>query len=200
MEQVSYYATAAAFTIVILAWFIFAATFLLRKKPEGAPETKRASKSFIGIALQGVTFGLVWSIRRAPFLSPFIDGQYALNLVFQLAAVALSVAAVWTANSAIKELGKQWSFGARLIEDHKLVTSGVYRIVRHPIYFAMFANLLATGFVLSHWLVVPAAVVVFLIGTRIRTAAEERLLREAFPDEYDKYSRKVASFIPLVRI
>ena len=49
------------------------------------------------------------------------------------------------ANSAIKELGKQWSFQARLIEDHKLVTSGVYQIVRHPIYAAMLGKLLATG-------------------------------------------------------
>lgn len=199
MELVSYYANAVSFGVVVLTWFIFAATFLLRKKPESAPESKREQRSFIGIALQGVGFALVWSLRRNPALSPLFDAQYILNIVLQILAIFIVVASVWLARTAIGELGKQWSFEARLIEGHKLVTSGVYQIVRHPIYTAMFGMLVATGLVFSHWIALAIAVVVFLIGTRIRTSLEEKLLREQFPEEYQNYSRSVPGLIPFLK-
>jgi protein-S-isoprenylcysteine O-methyltransferase Ste14 len=199
MEQISFYAGAVSFGIVILSWFIFAGTFLLRKKPESSKDAKHAPKSFIGIALQGVSFGLVWALRRAPFLSPFVDGQFVLNIIFQVSAVLLAVGSVWMANSAIRELGRQWSFQARLIEDHKLITSGVYKIVRHPIYAAMLGMLIATALIFSHWLAAIIAVPIFLIGTKIRTVAEEKLLREVFPDEYKAYAEKVPAFVPFVK-
>jgi protein-S-isoprenylcysteine O-methyltransferase Ste14 len=200
MEQISFYMTAISFGVLILMWFVFAGIFLLRKKPASAKDAKHAPKSFIGIALQGVGFGLVWSLRRTPFLSPFIDDQYILNIILQILAILLVVGSVWMANTAVRELGKQWSFEARLVEDHKLVTSGVYRIVRHPIYAAMLGTLIATAFVLTHWLVAIIAVVFFLIGTKIRTLLEEKLLREAFPDEYKNYSARVPGFVPFVRL
>ena len=200
MEQISYYATVVSFGIVILTWFVFAGTFLLRKKKESAKDSKHAPKSFIGIALQGVAFGLVWAVRRMPIFSPFIDDQFILNLILQALGVLLAIGSLWMANSAIRELGKQWSLQARLIEDHKLITNGVYQIVRHPIYAAMLGMLIVTAFVLSHWLVTIIALAIFLIGTKIRTVSEEKLLRQAFPAEYEDYTRKVPAFVPFVKI
>lgn len=200
MEQISYYVTVVSFAAVIICWFVFAGTFLLRKKPESAPDAKRAPKSFIGIALQGISFGLVWALHRTPFLSPLFDSQYLLNIVLQISAILLAAGSVWMASSAIKELGKQWSYQARLIEDHKLVTGGVYKIVRHPIYAAMLGKLIATALILSHWSVLFIAVIIFFVGTKIRTMAEEKLLRDAFPQEYEDYARKVPAFVPFVKI
>jgi protein-S-isoprenylcysteine O-methyltransferase Ste14 len=200
MEQISYYTTIISLALLILCWFVFAGIFLLRKKPESAPDQTRAPKSFIGIALQGVAFGLVWALHRTPFLSPFIGELYVLNIVLQILAVALAIGSVWMANAAIRELGKQWSFQARLVEGHKLVTGGVYQIVRHPIYAAMLGKLLATGLVLSHWLVVLIALVIFLIGTKIRTSSEEKLLHDAFGQEYEEYAAKIPGFIPFVKL
>lgn len=201
MENISYYVSLASFAFVILTWFIFAATFLLRKKPAQAvtAETKRAPKSVAGIALQGVGFGLVWAVHRTPVFSPFFGEQYILNIALQILAVLLVVSSVWLARSAIRELGKQWSFQARLIEGHKLVTSGVYQIVRHPIYTAMFGMLLATAIVKSHWLVLLIAAAVFFIGTKIRTNSEEKLLRDEFPADYREYAARVPALIPFLR-
>ena len=200
MEQISYYATAISFAIVILTWFIFAGTFFLKKKPESAPESVSAPKSFVGIALQGVSFGLVWALHRTPFLSPFASDWFSLNIILQIVAVLLVVGSVWMSTSAIRELGKQWSFQARLIENHQLVTSGVYQIVRHPIYAAMLGMLIATALVLSHWLILIVTIVIFFIGTKIRTSSEEKLLRDAFPKEYQEYAARVPAFVPFLKI
>ena len=200
MEQISFYVSFVSFVLVILSWFVFAAIFIFRKKPESAPDSKRDSKSLIGLILQGVGFALVWSMRRQPSFSPFIDGQFILNVILQILAVLIAIASVWTAMSAVRELGKQWSLEARLTENHKLITSGVYRIVRHPIYTAMLGMLISTAIIFSFWFVLIAAVIVFFIGTKIRTIAEEKLLREAFPGEYKEFSEKVPAFIPFVKI
>ncbi len=200
IEQISYYANLLSFGVVIFLWFIFAGTFLLRKKPESAPDAKRAPASWVGLILQGVGFGIVWAVRRTPFASPFIDEQFAANIALQVISILLASWSVWLASSAIRELGKQWSLQARLIEGHKLVTSGVYGIVRHPIYTAMFGMMLATGLVLSQWIALGAAVIVFVIGTKIRTNTEEGLLRGAFGKEFEEWKTKVPGLIPFINI
>ena len=199
-EQISYYANLGSFGVVICMWCVFAGTFFLRKKPESAPDAKRAPASWIGLILQGIGFGIVWAVRRTPFASPFIDKQFAANIAFQAISILLAIWSVWLASSAIRELGKQWSLQARLIEGHKLVTSGVYGIVRHPIYTAMFGIMAATGLVFSHWIALAVAVIVFVVGTKIRTTAEEDLLRDAFGEEFDGWKAKVPGLIPFVKV
>ena len=83
MEQISYYVTATAFFGVIVCWIVFAGTFLLRKKPEATSDSVKAPKSFWGIALQGVGFGLVWALHRTPIFSPFVPSE-AVNIVEKL--------------------------------------------------------------------------------------------------------------------
>lgn len=198
IEQVSYYVTAVAFGAVILLWIGFAAIFLLRKKPEASKDATHAPKSWVGLILQGLGFMPVWAMRRQPAFSPIIDGYAIVNIVLQIAAVIVAAVSVWMVMAAIRELGKQWSLEARLIEGHKLVTTGVYHIVRHPIYTAMLGMLIATGITFSRWYVVLASVVVFIVGTKIRTVFEERLLKEAFGREFDDFKAKVPALIPFV--
>ena len=60
-------------------------------------------------------------------------------------ASALALASGLFAVAAVRRLGAQWSFVARVTESHELITSGPYAIVRHPIYAAMLGLLIATG-------------------------------------------------------
>ena len=200
IEQISFYINAASFGTVILMWFVFAGTFLLHKKPASGEDAKRAPKSWAGLGLQGAGFGIVWALRRSPFASPLIDGQFILSIILSIFSVALAVASVWMATSAIKELGKQWSLAARVTVDHKLVKTGVYNIVRHPIYTAMFGMLVATGITWSHWLVLIIAMIVFFIGTKIRTNLEEGLLRDAFGAEFTDWEAKIPGLVPFMKV
>ena len=98
--------------------------------------------------------------------------------------------------AAVKTLGKEWSLTARLVEGHKLATTGPYAYVRHPIYTGMLGMLLATGLAASHWAAILIALVVFFAGTIIRVRSEEKLLREAFGDQFENYSRRVPAILP----
>jgi protein-S-isoprenylcysteine O-methyltransferase Ste14 len=187
-----------AFVVVMICWFVFAGVFLLRKKPPSPPDSKRERSSIIGLALQGVSYGLIWGVRREPF-TPIIAGTQARNVVAVAAsvlAIGAAIFSVWLTTTAVKTLGKEWSLTARLVEGHKLATSGPYAYVRHPIYSGMLGMLVATGLAISHWAALLASLVVFFVGTIIRVRSEEKLLREAFGDEFEDYAQRVPAIVP----
>lgn len=199
MEEFSYWINAAAFVTVIACWIVFAAAFLRRAKPPKTRDAVKAPKSWLGIALQGLAYVPVWAVQRRPLFSPFVNDLYLVNVILQILAVATAIACVYLTFAALRELGKQWSLEARLVEGHDLVTTGPYNFVRHPIYAAMLGKLLATGVVLSHWTAVVVALAIFLTGTFIRTRFEERLLSDAFGEKFREWKMRVPGLIPYLK-
>ena len=188
---------ALAFTVVIVAWVTFAASFLFFKKPPSPPDKKRDPSSILGIVLQGLSYLIVWTIRR-PWFTPFLSLGKLLEIAMAILTMVLAAGSVWLCISAIRTLGQQWSLAARVLEGHKLVTRGPYSVVRNPIYTGMLGMLLATGLAVGHWIGLLIALVVFSIGTTIRVRTEAALLREAFGEEFENYARRVPAVIPYV--
>ena len=186
-----------AFVVVMLSWFAFIILFLVRHKSPPAPESKRERVSILGIVLQGARYAIVWSIQRAWF-GPIVSASSSVEIALAILTMALAIASVWFVSAAIRTLGKQWSLGARLIEGHKLITEGPYRLVRNPIYTGMFGMLLATGLAVSHWVGLLIAIIVYAVGTVVRVCSEEKLLRGAFGAEFDAYARRVPAVIPFL--
>lgn len=182
------------FVIVMICWLVFAGTFLLRKKPPTPPDEKRVPRSLIGVALQAVSYGVVWGVRREAF-TPILPNA-SVAIVTGVLASGAAIGSVWLVMAAVKTLGKEWSLTARLVEGHKLAMTGPYAWVRHPIYTGMLGMLLATGLAVSHWAALLAALVVFFVGTTIRVRSEEKLLREAFGEQFEKYARRVPAILP----
>jgi protein-S-isoprenylcysteine O-methyltransferase Ste14 len=95
-------------------------------------------------------------------------------------------------------LGSMWSSAVVEREGHELRTDGPYRIVRHPIYTGILGMLLGSALLdgFGRWtlaLIGGGAVVL------LKVRAEERLLSDVFPDEYDRYRRRVPALMPLPR-
>jgi protein-S-isoprenylcysteine O-methyltransferase Ste14 len=182
---------------VVLCWIVFGCIFLLRKRPRRAAEAKRDRLSLVGIALQVCAFALVWS---QPPWQPFLPQGAALSgivgIVFGVFTVGLAAACTWLAGAAVRTLGKQWAYAARIIEGHKLITEGPYAHVRNPIYTGMLGMLIATGLATEHWVALIAAIVIFVPGLLIRVRSEEKLLRAAFGAEFEEYAKRVPAVIP----
>jgi protein-S-isoprenylcysteine O-methyltransferase Ste14 len=189
----------ALFTLagVMLCWMVFAAVFLLRKKPPKEAEAKRDRMSLLGIFLQMCAYFLVWfQPPWKPFLPPVAFLSGSIGIVFSACTLALAVGSVWLVASAVRTLGKQWAFAARLVESHKLITEGPYGFVRNPIYTGMLGMLVATGLAMEHWVALDVAVVVFAVGLVIRVRSEEKLLRAAFGKEFEEYAKRVPAVLP----
>jgi protein-S-isoprenylcysteine O-methyltransferase Ste14 len=119
-----------------------------------------------------------------------------VGILFSACTIALAAGSIWLIVAAVRTLGKQWAFAARLVEGHKLITAGPYHFVRNPIYTGMLGMLVATGLALEHWRNLVVAVVLFAVGLVIRVRSEERLLRAAFGREFEEYAKRVPAVVP----
>jgi len=92
-------------------------------------------------------------------------------------------------------LGKHWTISLELREDHKLVTSGPYRWVRHPMYTVhivyFFTWVLVSANVL---LLINYLLTIILIFARI--PKEEKMLLDQFGDEYRAYMKRTGRLLP----
>jgi protein-S-isoprenylcysteine O-methyltransferase Ste14 len=179
-----------AFAVGISTLLFLAAGY--RKRSADQHVVRREPSSRIGIALQAVAFAAVFAVRSRTGL---FEGWGALRAALPWIALVLGAAAWTQLLTAQRTLGRQWSVGARLVEGHRLVTSGPYALVRHPIYLGLFLLLVAAGLTETTPLVLALAVVLFLIGFAVRIRADERLLRTAFGSEWEAY-RRVPAIIP----
>lgn len=94
-------------------------------------------------------------------------------------------------------IGGNWSGGVVLKEDHELVQTGPYAIVRHPIYTGLLSMCLGTAVYYDDVLVaaVTAALAIFFY---VKSRREEQLMLETFPDAYPAYRRRTKALIPFV--
>jgi protein-S-isoprenylcysteine O-methyltransferase Ste14 len=129
--------------LVLVPWIGVAVSLLFRKKREEPAETKRAPAATWGIAMQSLCFPLVWSLPR-PCWWPF-PRSTAGEILLAVGAVALTWGSALLCVWAIRTLGKQWTYRARVIEGHELVTEGPYAFVRNPIYLASLERLSEQG-------------------------------------------------------
>lgn len=180
---------------VIVSWIAFCSIFITRKSVGQTQDRKRDIFSITGVALQGLSYGIIWAIHR-PYPSSIFPAHQSLDIFLAVVAIASAAGAVLFTLAAVRALGKEWSITARVLEGHQLATNGPYAFVRHPIYTGMLGMLVATGLAVSYWHVSLLAVCIFLIGTFISIHSEEKLLRETFGLQFDAYSRKVSAIIP----
>jgi protein-S-isoprenylcysteine O-methyltransferase Ste14 len=110
-----------------------------------------------------------------------------------LALFALGLGfAVW----ARVQLGRNWGRPMSQKEEPELVTSGPYRLVRHPIYSGILLAGIGTAVALSWlWLVGFALTGIYFVYA---ATVEERYMAERFPDEYPPYRRSTRMLVPYV--
>ena len=92
-------------------------------------------------------------------------------------------------------LGKNWGNHVVIYKDHELVTSGVYRIVRHPLYASIIWMIFAVGVIYANYWVFILNAVVFIPAMYYRAKQEEAELLKRFKD-YKKYKKAVGMFFP----
>jgi len=92
-------------------------------------------------------------------------------------------------------LGQYWSARVTLKQEHRLIQSGPYAYVRHPIYSGMLVAAIGTALVVGEWRGVLA--ITLMQATHARKAArEEALLAGEFGKEYEEYRRHTGALFP----
>jgi protein-S-isoprenylcysteine O-methyltransferase Ste14 len=183
--------------LVVATWLLIIPAFVRRKSKASEVTRRRDSVSRLGIIVQAVAFSLSWAGPWWAFMHT--TRPQRMPLWAAVVAVALGLGGALLVAKSIRTLGREWSLTARVIEGHRLVTSGPYAVVRNPIYTGMWGLQLATAIAFSAWLwwgLVPVAAAIYYLGTVMRVRREEKLLREEFGAEFDEYARRVPAIVP----
>jgi len=107
-------------------------------------------------------------------------------------------AALWLFHRSHADLGRNWSISLEVREQHALVETGVYRLVRHPMYSSFFLLGLAQMLLLPNWFAGLAGLAGagVLFGFRVRR--EERMMLECFGEDYRAYMTRTKRIVPWI--
>jgi protein-S-isoprenylcysteine O-methyltransferase Ste14 len=118
-------------------------------------------------------------------------GTYVLALV-----TVLGISFTWWARI---HLGRFWSNAITHKEDHRIIDTGPYGMVRHPIYTGLIVGILATGLAVGTWTAILGALFVSF-GEWQKARMEEGFLSvELGQEAYRNYSRRVPMIVPFLR-
>lgn len=122
---------------------------------------------------------------------------HPVHVLLALGGALLAVAGAILVSRARAELGAAWSFVARAGESG-IVTTGPYRLVRHPIYLGL--SMLALGQAIAFGSGLAAVAVFFAIVPSFlwRARVEEDLLVRVFGERYLRYRARTKMLIPYV--
>jgi protein-S-isoprenylcysteine O-methyltransferase Ste14 len=174
-----------------LAWLVsWQVAALWRDKP-----TAQAPRGEYRIHFLMISIGMVLMYGVFPRYQPIL---WPVGPLLGWAMVALTAAGIAFAWWARIVLGRLWSSGIERMADHRVVDTGPYALVRHPIYTGLIMGAVAmAGLQAKPWAIAGAAL--FSLGFTLKARVEERFLEREIGG-YDAYRRRVSMIVPLPRL
>jgi protein-S-isoprenylcysteine O-methyltransferase Ste14 len=121
----------------------------------------------------------------------------ALPVWLRWLGVGLGMVAGSLATWTFGHLGKNLTDTVVTRAEHFLISTGPYRWIRHPFYFAAGMGILAVSIVTANWSIAVLGGLAFILLV-VRTRKEEEKLLERFGEEYGNYMRRTGQFIPRI--
>jgi protein-S-isoprenylcysteine O-methyltransferase Ste14 len=167
---------------------------IMKRRDATPPKGKRSETSFLNSLLKliKILFLLFILIQTLFFnLFPITDQSLSLRLFGVIIySFGLGIAVIGRV-----QLGNNWANleDYQILSSQKLVDTGIYRYIRHPIYTGDILLLIGLELALNSWLVLGIFVLIPYVVWQAK--AEESLLLNAFPD-YNAYQKNTKMFIP----
>lgn len=98
-----------------------------------------------------------------------------------------------------RDLGRNWTPTLGIREDHTLVTKGIFKSIRHPMYTAHLLWALAQPLILTNWIVGFSFLVTQILQYLLRIKPEEQMMLDLFGDQYQEYMNNTGRFLPRLR-
>ena len=124
--------------------------------------------------------------------------DYRFSAVQGWIGLVLMLGALWLFYLTHRQLGRNWSVTLDTRKKHELVDTGVYTLVRHPMYSAFWLLALAQAALLANWIAGLSGIVGWGILFFLRVGREEQLMVETFGDTYRNYMRRTARVLPWI--
>ena len=185
-----------ALLILIVLFLLVRGPFIMKsgKRKMKIMKSSGTDKFLLALSTLGMmVFPVIFCI------SPYFD-VFMMNLPdgLRIAGIFVYAASLVLMFLVLRELGGDWSMELGLKEGHRLVVSGPYMYVRHPMYSAFFLMMAGQFLIVSNWFVGIFGIAAFGLLCIARIPKEERMMEEEFGDEYTEYSKGKKRVIPFL--
>jgi len=135
----------------------------------------------------------------AYLFTPLLEfADYSLPAWVGWIGTAVFAAALWLLWRSHADLGENFSPELKIRDEHSLVTQGVYRHIRHPMYASHILWAVAQALLLQNWMAGPAFLVMSLPLYIVRIPREEKMMEDEFGEEYRKYAERTGRVVPRI--
>jgi protein-S-isoprenylcysteine O-methyltransferase Ste14 len=190
-------------TVAALVWFAgLVGWYIIRYPFERKAKKIRVRKSLLDWRERGLLAVAFLGLLVIPALYALTGFPASLDRPFIPAIAWLGlvplVAALWLFRRSHADLGRNWSITLQVRDRHVLVKTGVYRLIRHPMYSSFFLLGLAQMLLLPNWFAGISGVMGAGILFAFRVLREERMMLESFGEEYRAYMTHTKCIIPWI--
>ena len=178
-------------SLAVLLWSVFELGLLIGRRSKA--KVRRADSSSLRyiwlVILAGNSSGIYFGMARIGYLPSW-------SAVFYWSGIALILGGVVFRAVAILQLKKFFTVDVVLHEDHRLIRSGLYRILRHPSYSGSLLSFVGLGISFSNWLSTLVISLPILCIFLFRIRIEEAALQSHFGQEYLDYMAQTKRLVP----
>lgn len=178
----------------IVAWYIIRFPFERRAKRRRVVSNRRSRSDILGLVAALIGMAILPAVYIATGFPQFAD--YPASAWTVALGTIIFAAALWVFRASHKELGRNWSITLEIREQHKLVSTGLYAMIRHPMYTSFLLMSLGQAFLIANWVAGLAGLIGFAVLFFLRIDKEERMMLENFGPQYRTYMERTKRLIP----
>jgi len=141
---------------------------------------------------------IVFCVTAGTIIAFNIYSPIYLNGQLKYVGLAIIIIGIIIRFIAIKQLGKFFTVDVTIREDHQLMQSGLYKLIRHPSYTGCLLSFLGYGIALDNWFSVAIVFTPILLIFMYRMNVEEKVLIQQFGEKYTVYMGKTKRLIPFI--
>jgi len=176
--------------ITLVLWFLIEAAQALRRREDATPADRGSLMVLRLAAAVGILLAAL-GLRIHAAAYPYSPVLMTISLVCVWVGVALRV---WS----FRTLGRYFTFQVMTSADQPVITTGPYRVLRHPSYTGLLLVLLGIGISFGNWISLVAFTVLPLIGVVRRIRVEEAALASALGASYTTFASGRKRLVPFV--
>jgi len=185
--------------IYLALFFLF---FVVRKYYTGKYRTKKLHKSKVNI-LDIVLLTLDGIAMVLPLVYVFSDildfADYNRPFLVNFPGIIILTTAIVTLWFSHHDLSSNWTPTLGIKEDHKLIKTGVYKYIRHPMYTAHILWSIGQIAVLPNWIAGFSFIIITVPHLLSRIKDEEEMMIEQFGEEYKNYKKTTGIIFPKIK-
>jgi len=124
--------------------------------------------------------------------------NYQSNNISLVIGTILFIISAWIMYKSHLDLDKQLSATLEIKKEHHLITTGIYKNIRHPMYLGFLLYTIGQALVIPNFIAGLSGLIGFILFIALRLKNEEKMLKDRFGSDYISYCKKTKKIIPKI--